>query len=270
MTTLKSLSVVIVSSVLLASCGGGGSTDNSVVDDPTSLPIDDPTNGGQEPGSNDSEQPFAELTPADKVGYRVTFENFWSAEDYPQEFPDSAHLSLVGGATHNVAVSFWEVGELATPGIEDMAESGLIDKLLFDEVIPAIDNGTADSMIAYREYTGPQIDNVPGVSTFDIDVNVDWPLVTMVTMLGPSPDWFVGVSGLSLLNDNSWETMLSVDLPLHDAGTKMDIIPVMGGPGSKPKVPIGLVAYDAATGVYLPTDTPQNLARLTFERIEIQ
>jgi len=148
-----------------------------------------------------------------------------------------------------------------------MAEAGLIDKLLFDEVSPAITNGTADSMIDVREFTDAQIDGIPGVLIFEIEMNLEWPLVSMVTMLGPSPDWFVGVSGQSLLKDDRWVTELSLDLPIYDGGTKSDIVPIMGGPDIIPANPVGLVAYDAATGVYLPTDEPQNVARVTFQRI---
>ena len=120
-------------------------------------------------------------------------------------------------------------------------------------------------MIEVREFTDAQIDGVPGIQIFEIGMDVNHPLVSMVTMLGPSPDWFVGVSGLSLHENEQWVTELVIDLPLYDGGTKSDIVPVMGGPDIIPGEPIGLVAYDAAAGVYLPTQTPQNLARLTFE-----
>lgn len=125
-------------------------------------------------------------------------ENLWGVEDFPQGFPADAHLSLVGGATHSAAVSFWEAGELASPGIEDVTEAGLIDKLLFDEVAPAIRNGTADSMIGVREFTDAQIDGVPGVLVFDIEMSVDWPLVSMITMVVPNlishPLWAARIS----------------------------------------------------------------------------
>ncbi len=77
----------------------------------------------------------------------------------------------------------------------------------------------------------------------------------------------MGVSGLSLHDDNGWVTELSVDLPLYDAGTKSDITPIMGGPDIIPAKPIGLVVYDTTTGAYLPSREAQNVARLTFERI---
>ena len=40
----------------------------------------------------------------------------------------------------------------------------------------------------------------------------------------------------------------------------------MGGPDLIPAEPIALIAYDEASGTYLPSDTPQNIARLTFTR----
>jgi hypothetical protein len=38
-------------------------------------------------------------------------------------------------------------------------------------------------------------------------------------MVAPSPDWFVGVAGLSLLEDGAWVQERSVDLYPWDAGT---------------------------------------------------
>jgi len=236
---------------------------------PDGIPaIEDPAQSGQPvPGSATSGELLEDSATAPTARFTVTLENLWGVEDFPQDFPEDAHLSLIGGATHNAAVSFWEPGEVVSRGMEDMAETGLIDILLFDEVADAITIGTADSMIEIRYYTDPQIDDVPGTNTFDIYMQAEWPLVSMVTMLGPSPDWFVGVSGLSLRDDGKWITSLSVDLPLYDGGSKSDITPVMGGPDIIPPNPVGLVAYDTATGVYLPSDEPQNVARLTFKRV---
>lgn len=212
--------------------------------------------------------------------YQVTVRNFWGMEDFPQGFPDNAHLSLFGGAVHNASVSFWEIGEPPSPGIEDMAEAGLIDILLSDEVAPAIERGTASSFIEVRQFTNPTADGEPGLLEFAVTVTRDHPLVSMTSMLGPSPDWFVGVSGLSLLDDSEavvdqstestpspWFTRLVVGSPLHDGGSKSDITPIMGGPDIIPPEPIGFVAYHDAAGVYLPTDVPQIVAEFDFQRI---
>ena len=39
-------------------------------------------------------------------------------------------------------------------------------------------------------------------------------------MIGPSPDWFVGVSGRSLLDGSDWRSSYTVDLFPYDAGTE--------------------------------------------------
>lgn len=273
MTTKTHIVLAIIGSLSLIGCGSGSSPDAALLSDPTNLPIG---SGSKEDIELDVPPVVApivfsgDLLSSERAKYRVTLENFWGVTDFPQEFPEDAHLSLIGGATHNAAVSFWNEGEVASRGIEDMAEAGLIDKLLFDEVAPAIEKDTADSMIAVREYTDPNINGVPGLKVFYIEMNIQWPLVSLVTMLGPSPDWFVGVSGLSMLNDEQWTTQLSVDLPLYDGGSKSDITPIMGGPDIIPPNPISLVAYDPTTGVYLPSDEPQNVARLTFQRIALE
>ncbi len=38
-------------------------------------------------------------------------------------------------------------------------------------------------------------------------------------MIAPSPDWFVGVSGLSLIANGQWSEQLVVPLFAYDAGT---------------------------------------------------
>jgi hypothetical protein len=45
-------------------------------------------------------------------------------------------------------------------------------------------------------------------------------MLTLVSMIGPSPDWFVGVSRLSLLSGGQWRTQHSVNLYPYDAGTE--------------------------------------------------
>jgi len=272
---------ILVLAALLGACSGGSGGDAPFVPaaDPqagagkpvgTDAPIvpDAPPVTGTPPGSI-LDDPDAPAFDPDSLTarYRITLENLWNAQDYPQEFPDDAHLSLVGGALHDADVEFWAFGKPVTAGMDDLAETGRIDLLLYDEVVPAIEAGNASATIEYREYTGPMVDGVPGTSTFDIEANAVWPLLTLATMLGPSPDWFVGVSGLALDGADGWQERIVVDLPLLDGGTRSDIVPSMFGPAIDPPDPVGYVAYDPATGTYLPSVEPAMLARLTVERV---
>ena len=59
-------------------------------------------------------------------------------------------------------------------------------------------------------------------ATFEtVAVTPDHPRITLLSMIAPSPDWFVGVFGLSLLDvEGAWVETLTVDLFPWDAGTE--------------------------------------------------
>lgn len=276
----------LVGAVLLVqACSSGSSNDPADVSIDTPEVATDTSEGDvTEPADNtdntDSETPLLEDAPvvampfdpvSVQASYRVTVRNFWSARDYPEGFPEDAHFSLFGGAVHDSTYSMWEFGEPPSTGIEDMAETGRIDILLFDEVAPFVELGSVDSLIEVRVYTDPAVGDVAGELEFEITVTQDHPLVSMVSMLGPSPDWFVGVDGQTLqIGDDvvEWTESVVVPLPLYDGGSKSDVIPVMGGPDIIPPDPIGLVAYDQATGTYQPSSEEQIVGELVFTRIE--
>ena len=53
----------------------------------------------------------------------------------------------------------------------------------------------------------------------DFIAEQSFPLMTLVAMIAPSPDWFVGVSGVSLMADGEWIDQQVIDLFGYDAGT---------------------------------------------------
>lgn len=222
-------------------------------------------------GCDSDDNPSSAVDPhdtADVALYELTIYNDWSAETHPANFPADAHLSWVGGATHNADVSFWKPGEVASPGIRQMAETGLVEVLVNEEVAAAVTAGTAYAPIFDTLYTPEKPAIAPGSRTTTLEVHRSHPLVTMVTMLGASPDWFVGVSGLPMMADGKWKKEFTVELPLYDGGTREGAIPVLGGPEQTPPDMIRMLTYDAASGNYLPTDTPHIVGRFVFRRID--
>jgi hypothetical protein len=110
-------------------------------------------------------------------------------------------------------VSFWQEGSLASEGIRQMAERGR--KTPLDaEVQQAIAIGLAQHLLS-----GPELDTTPGSASMEFDVSQAFPLVTLVTMIAPSPDWFVGVSELALFQNGQWRDEVRVELAGFDAGT---------------------------------------------------
>jgi hypothetical protein len=145
--------------------------------------------------------------------YRVTFQASWSNATHPVDFPSSAHFSSLVGGTHSADVAFWREGGLATDGIRDMAERGSTSRLSA-EMGGAVSAGTAEHV-----FTGGNISVSPGSATAEFDISQRFPLVTLVSMVAPSPDWFVGVSGQSLFQNGQWTSALRVSLDPWDAGT---------------------------------------------------
>ncbi|HVY71173.1 MAG TPA: spondin domain-containing protein [Verrucomicrobiae bacterium] len=151
--------------------------------------------------------------------YRVDFHATWSQATLPTNWPAGAHFSGLVGGVHNAEVHFWRDGETASEGIRLMAERGQKATLL-NEIAPAIANGTA-----IFQLSGDGVGSSPGTASlvFPQAMRRDYPLVTLVSMIAPSPDWFVGVDSLSLIEDGQWVASKEVTLYGRDAGTDSGI-----------------------------------------------
>jgi hypothetical protein len=76
---------------------------------------------------------------------------------------------------------------------------------------------------------------------------------TWVTMLAPSPDWFVGVSGLDLLLHGRWRDNMILELQTHDTGTDSGPTFESSNDDTNPAEPLTLIVTPPlATGGYAP------------------
>lgn len=149
--------------------------------------------------------------------YTVTFTSSWNATDHGT-LPGNAHWSDMVGATHNGNIVFWEEGGFATLGIEDVAERG-VNTDFETEVTTAITNGDADQWLQ-EAFDAPN-NALSGVTLMNIEVDEDFPLLTLISMIAPSPDWFIGINSFSLLDGgNNWKDNITIDLFPYDAGTE--------------------------------------------------
>lgn len=192
--------------------------------------------------------------PSDTAVYSITFNATWSATTHPTDFPPGPHFSPLIGAVHNDSVSFWASGEIASAGMEQMAETG--GTSILTREIRAHIPGNARSVINGRGIGSPASTTINSVR-----LSLDQPRVTLVTMLAPSPDWFVGVAGRSLRDEfGQWVDKLEVVLYPYDSGT--DDGPSYRSPNadSSPKQPIkslkGVSPFsDESIGTYTFTRT---------------
>lgn len=147
--------------------------------------------------------------------FEVVFDATWSAQTHPGAWPANAHWSGPVGGVHNGKVHFWGEGETASEGIRLMAERGQ-QATLASEIQRAIPEGNALFTMTASGFDSPgqRIISFPKATT------LDYPLLTLCSMIAPSPDWFAGVTGMSLVgSDGRWIPEQSIVLYGYDAGT---------------------------------------------------
>ena len=161
--------------------------------------------------------PAQAQTNDDSADYAVTFQGAWTTTSTPGGVVGGAHFTTLIGAVHNSQVTFWSSGGTATPGIEAVAEAGSTST--FRSEIQA--KGSDVATIVRQSVGG----GGTGSATFDVSLTRNHPLITLLSMIGPSPDWFVGVSELSLLDGGGqWFSSRSVDLyPYEGVDLKLTV-----------------------------------------------
>ena len=170
--------------------------------------------------------------------YQVTFTSRWNANSHGNSPPypagRSPHFTSLVGSTHNSQVTFWQRGQLATPGIESIAELGSTSTFRTTDQANARAAGNAG---AYLNLGG--LGAYPSSATRQIDVSEDFPLLTLASMIAPTPDWFVGVSGFNLKEGSRgcWKRRITENLVGNDAGTETGTGYSLGNPAESPTSP---------------------------------
>ena len=183
-------------------------------------------------------EPMPESGCPDAATYALTFRAVWNASSHGNQppFPSGAHFSRVVGAAHAPEVSFWSSGGIATPGIESMAETGSVSSLC-REIDGEADRGGSTPCVRGSEPSFPS----PGSVGLSFEATGEHALLTLVSMIAPSPDWFVGVSGMPLMEDGCWKERIEMDLVGYDSGTDSGATFTARNADVTPHEPIGLI-----------------------------
>src|SRR6266699_1570167 len=150
--------------------------------------------------------------PTAPAEYTVIIKSTWTKTTHPFEYPSGAHFSGLIGASHNAKYSVFAVGRRPTPGLERLSEEGKHSPL-DTEIQSAIDQG--DALMLF-ESGGLKNWKDSMVSTVRVDPA--HPLVSVVNMIAPSPDWFTGASDVNLADNGAWITRRTVTLYAYDSG----------------------------------------------------
>lgn len=195
------------------------------------------------------------------ANYNISFESIWeSVDDNPTDgqstidLPGNAHWSALVIATHKTANTFLEMGQAASLGIEQVAETG--GTTTFKTEVES--NSDADQFIQGSGLSGAR----GTINVNNISISEDFSFVSLASMIAPSPDWFIAINSMNLRSgnpgvNNGWKDTFSVDLFPYDAGTEDG----SGYSGSNPDSnPIGVITSRSNT---TPFNT-KKIGTLTF------
>jgi len=194
----------------------------------------------------------------DGATYEVTVTGLWTAERFPLEYPKAGvltgpHFSGVIGASHNGQYALFADGRAPTAGLERLSEEGKHSPL-DQEIKDAIAAGRAGALFE----TGP-IKDFGESAKGSVRVSLANPQVSAVAMIAPSPDWFAGVAGVSLVEGGRYVAEKTVDLYAWDAG---------GDAGATYTAADKDLAAKQATMIASPRHFGEKpVARITFRRI---
>lgn len=157
------------------------------------------------------------------ASYDITFTSDWENEivdpvngNSTTAIPGNAHWSNLVGATHNSNYVLVEMGTLASTGVKNVAETGNNDALMAEVQNEINNTGNANQWL--QEPMAP-FDNISSATLSGIVVSSDFPLLSLVSMIAPSPDWMIAINSINLRDGSSWSNELIIPLFPYDAGT---------------------------------------------------
>lgn len=164
--------------------------------------------------------------------YRIRITMNWEGPNLG--VPTGAHVTGLAGIIHAKDTFLWTPSQLATPGLEDLAETGNTLRIALEsDAILAAGKALSTFLIPPPPVTG--------TAEARFLFSTDHPCISFASMIAPSPDWFMGIHSLSLHTGNSWITDTTVNLFVYDAGTEEGNMFAYNNPETSPRHNIELL-----------------------------
>uniref|UniRef100_A0A3B3D0G9 Spondin-1 n=1 Tax=Oryzias melastigma TaxID=30732 RepID=A0A3B3D0G9_ORYME len=169
--------------------------------------------------TNATDKPPLDCCACGTAKYRVTFYGNWSEKIHPKDYPRRAnHWSAIIGASHSKNYVLWEYGGSASEGVKQVAELGSPVKM--EEEIRQKGDEVLTVIKMKAQWPAWQPLNVRAAPSAEFSVDRIRHLMSFLTMMGPSPDWNVGLSAENLCTKEcGWVQKVVQDLIPWDAGT---------------------------------------------------
>ncbi len=187
--------------------------------------------------------------------YRATFMSDWG-KDPAITAPENPHTGNMFYAVQNGELNLFQPGQLASKGISNTSMFGTIDDLQAQV--------RGDSNVL-KTYSAPvlMLRQRQQQSTM-LDLTPSFNSISFVTMIAPSPDWFVSISNLSLMKNGQWINDMTVPLYVYDAGTDrgMDFSNMPDYPQTPPQ------SIKMITGKpFFVNGSPKPIAQMRLQRV---
>uniref|UniRef100_W5K6J9 Spondin-1 n=1 Tax=Astyanax mexicanus TaxID=7994 RepID=W5K6J9_ASTMX len=139
-----------------------------------------------------TDKPLLDCCACGTAKYRVTFYGNWSEKLHPKDYPRRAnHWSAIIGSSHSKNYVLWEYGGYASDGVKQVAELGSPVKM--EEEIRQKGDEVLTVIKMKAQWPAWQPLNVRAAPSAEFSVDRSRHLMSFLTMLGPSPDWNVGL-----------------------------------------------------------------------------
>ncbi|MDC7994734.1 spondin domain-containing protein [Altibacter sp. HG106] len=147
--------------------------------------------------------------------YLVTFTPNFTDTAFPDDYPSNPMFSGMVLAVHGEDKAIFQPGTLASDALRVFAEEGESSDLVSDLRMSG-DEDSVDFLVS----TYPQSEGPTTAQSVTVTIDPDHTAISFVSSLLPSPDWFVGINTVSMIEStNSLYDELTVNVVAYDAGT---------------------------------------------------
>ena len=196
--------------------------------------------------------------------YRLTFDALWSNTSHPNDFPldepNEARWSPVAGLTHNSSVRLFNEGDIASPGLVEISQSGSRNPI-DSELAGVLASGAGEFYIESATRVRPS----PGTISTTFDVTSSHPLLSLTSMIAPSPDWIVALRDFNLLENGEFIESAVVEFIPYDTGSDSGETFRSDNEDTQPRQPITRITDGVLAG---EDGSIRNLGFWRLERID--
>jgi len=166
---------------------------------------------------------FVSSVAAETGCYKVSQTMEQWKEEYPTGIPNDIHYSGMAIITHTAAYSLSEVGNAASAGLKLLAETGNSNSGAGTLQTEVTASAAASTLTRLAPIIAPGSDQTAspntkrGFADAHIEVDSNFPMVSLATMIAPSPDWYA--FGKATLFENGEFQTKTINLYAYDAGT---------------------------------------------------